>query len=141
MKKEQAIQIATNFYTHREGVEPREIKVKRMEPANGHVTIWITGEEDEIGEDTIYEVEIDPMGDSVTMKRVLSEYKASDFIQQPKKLSELKNGDLFRLEHDCVIYEFWKWSGLHGQSQFIFTRQGKTDTIYSADRVVYPIGK
>ena len=141
MKKEQAIQIATNFFTYREGEAPKGLIVKRMEPAGGRITIWTDGYDEDTDTDFHYEIEIDPTCGSITMKKILSEYRLNDFSAQPCKLSQLKNGDLFRLEGDCVIYEFWKWSGLHGQAQFIFTRQGKTDTMYSADRVVYPCGK
>ncbi len=140
MTKEQALRIAANFYTHQEGEAPKGMMIKRMEPADGRITIWTDGYDEEIDEPFKYEIEIDPVGGGITMKKILREYRASDFLQT-KKLSELKNGDLFRLEGDCVIYEFWRWSGFHGQQQFIFTRQGKTDTIYLTNRVVYPLGK
>lgn len=141
MTREQAIQIATNFYQQREGEAPQGMIVKRMEPAGGHITILTDGYDVEKDINFNYEIEIDPISDSVTMKRILAEYKASDFTTQPCKLSSLKQGDLFRNEIDCVVYEFHKPMEYCGDIFYGICREGKSDLNLVRDRMVYPCGK
>ena len=105
MKRTDALRIATNFYTFRMGTKPESMAIARMDPADGRITMRTTTH-DENEEDVTYEIVLDPTTDALTMRRVLDEYRVSDFAQGSKPLSTLKEGDLFRLEGDCVIYRF-----------------------------------
>lgn len=136
MTREQAIRIATNFYTYREGGAPYDLTVKRME--GNRFTMRASSL---VTDERVYEIVVDPTYDEITMTEIVAEYKASDFTQQPKMLSELKPGDLFRNEGDCVVYEFWKPTTMFGQPCFLISRKGKDTTDCITDRLVYPCGK
>lgn len=137
MKKEQALQIATNFYTFRQGNAPQSITLKRVE--GDRFTFRANSLADD---EVIYEIILDPLYDEIVMKEIIAEYKVSDFMQQPKKLSELQEGNLFRNEGDCVI---WKYCGLqnrYGKPQYGISRANGGQIYYqSNDTTVYPCKK
>lgn len=79
MTRKEAIRIATNFYTFRMGVKPESMIVTMMEPTNDRIAVQMTACDDE-GEEIIYEIEIKPTTNGITMKQVISNYDLSDFI-------------------------------------------------------------
>lgn len=141
MTRKEAIRIATNFYTFRMGVKPESMIVTMMEPTNDRIAVQMTACDDE-GEEIIYEIEIKPTTNGITMKQVISNYDLSDFIQDVKHLSDLKKGDLFRLESDCVIWCFYGVEKRYGALAYGFTRQnGREISWLNKDVNVYPCVK
>ena len=134
MKREKALEIATRFYTFRMGVEPENLTVKSMEPAGGRIIVRA-----ELN-DEVYEVEIDPTSDRITMKEGIAEYALGDFSKKTKLLSELQEGDLFRMEGDCVVWEFYGQGNRHGGAVYGITRNDDRNTIdwLTRDPRVYP---
>lgn len=137
MKRTDALRIATNFYTFRMGTKPESMAIARMDPADGRITMRTTTH-DENEEDVTYEIVLDPMTDALTMRRVLDEYRVSDFAQGSKPLSTLKEGDLFRLEGDCVIYRFLRSEMLYNRLFYCFARRGEQHICRRRDITVYP---
>ena len=90
----------------------------------------------------IYEVELVPAADAISLKRVVRESSISGYRQAPKPLSALKTGDLFRMECDTVVYEFCKSEMRYGTLNYGFTRKGER-TIYwqCRDIQIYPCDK
>ncbi len=141
MTRKEAIRIATNFYTFRMGVKPESMVVTMLEPANGRIAVQTTTCDDE-GEEITYEIEIKPEANSITMKQIVSDYDLSDFMQDVKHLSDLKKGDLFRLESDCVIWRFYGTEQRYGALAYGFTRQnGREISWLNKDVNIYPCGK
>lgn len=142
MTREQAIQIAQNFYTFRYGMQPEELTLQKMESANGRCVIRTTAYNSEEGENSVYEIEIDPISNSVTMKQVVAEFDASDFIQQPKNLSAMEVGDLFRMESDCVVWRYCGTEQRFGDLVYGVSRKNACEiNLLSHDKLVYPCGK
>lgn len=141
MTRKEAIRIATNFYTFWMGVKPESMVVAMVEPADGRIAVQTTTCDDE-GEEITYEIEIKPGTGRITMKQIVSDYNLSDFIQDVKHLSDLKKGDLFRLESDCVIWRFYGAEQRYGALAYGFTRQnGREISWLNKDVNVYPCGK
>ena len=141
MTRKEAIRIATNFFTFRMGVKPESMVVTMMEPADGRIAVQTTTYDDE-GDEMTYEIEIKPATDSITMKQIVSDCNLSDFIQDVRHLSNLKKGDLFRLEGDCVIWRFCGAEKRYGALAYGFTRQnGREISWLNTDVNVYPCGK
>lgn len=141
MKRTEALRIATNFYTFRMGTKPGSMVIARMEPADGRITICTTTYDENEDDEVAYEIELNPMFDTLTMRRVLDEYRVSDFTQDTKRLSELNEGDQFRLEGDCVVYRFLRAETLYNKLFYCFTRTGEQHVYRRRDIVVYPCGR
>nr|DAS16093.1 MAG TPA: hypothetical protein [Caudoviricetes sp.] len=136
MTREQAIQIATNFFAFREGGQPYDMTVKGM-----HGDKFILHASSLVTDERVYEIAIDPLYDEIVMKEVVAQYRMSEFVVQPCKLSTLKTGDTFRNEGDCVIYEYYKPVEAYGDVWIGICRKGKSDLNLVKDRIVYPCGK
>lgn len=142
MTRKEAIRIATNYYTSHMGFVPKNMSVKSMEPAGGRITLRATAFDEEYNDEVIYEIELDLAADTISLKRVVREASISDYRQDPKLLSELKTGDLFRMECDIVVYEFYKAEMRYGRLNYGFTRKGER-TIYweCRDIQIYPYNR
>lgn len=141
MKRMDALRIATNFYTFRMGVKPESMAITVMEPADGRIAMQTTTCNAE-GEEITYEIELRPTTNGITMKQVISDCDLSDFIQDVKHLSDLKKGDLFRLESDCVVWRFYGAEKRYGALAYGFTRQnGREISWLNKDVNVYPCVK
>ena len=137
MKKEQAIQIATNFFTYRQGGAPYDMTLKRVE--GNKFTFRVSSLSDH---ETIYEIILDPLYDQIEMKEIIAEYQISDFTAQPTKLSQLKKGDLFRNECDCMVWMYYGYEMNYGQMRHGITRETGGEIFWqSNDATVYPCGK
>ena len=141
MKRMEALRIATNFYTFRMGAKPNSMAIARMESAEGRITMHATTYDENEDDEVTYEIELDPTTDALTLRRVLDEYRVSDFAQDAKQLSELKEGDLFRLESDCVVYRFLRAGTLYNKSFYCFTRQGEEHIYRRRNITVYPCSR
>lgn len=137
MKKEQAIRIARNLLAQTSNIEIDDIKVKRMEPAGGMITVTFTAENED-GEKDHFEVEIDPTTNALALKKVEKTYALDEYLNEPTTLSKLRSGQLFRLKFDCVVYEYHQTS--EGARMFTFTRKGERqiESLFY-DREVFPI--
>ncbi|MBP3529378.1 MAG: hypothetical protein J6K02_12040 [Alistipes sp.] len=142
MTREEAIRIATNYYTGCMGEAPESMTLKSMEPAGGRITLRAAAFDEECDDEVIYEVELVPAADAISLKRVVRESSISGYRQAPKPLSALKTGDLFRMECDTVVYEFCKSEMRYGTLSYGFTRKGER-TIYwqCRDIQIYPCDK
>lgn len=76
MKRETALQIATKFYTKKNGVQPESLQVKSMEPANGKIMLRANGYDDRI-----FEIEIDPISETIVMKQIICADDLADYDQ------------------------------------------------------------
>ena len=138
MKREKALQIATNFYTFRMGSEPVSMTVKYEDPKDGRVVLVAADHDIEEDEEVLYEIEINPMADSITMKN-LCEFSASHFMQGTKQISELRQGDQFRLSGDCLVYEFCGSEFRFGCTRYMVRpTTGRGTQWISADVEVWP---
>lgn len=141
MIRKEALRIAANFYSFRMGVKPESMTITIMDPVNDRIAIQTTTYNDE-EEEITYEIEFRPTANSIIMKRLVSEYNLSDFVQDTKRLSDLQNGDLFRLEGDCVVWRFYGVEKRYGVLAYGFTRQnGREISWLNANVNVYPCGK
>nr|DAE07083.1 MAG TPA: hypothetical protein [Siphoviridae sp. ctcUB23] len=139
MKREKALQIATNFYTFRMGSEPVSMTVKYEDPKDGRVVLVAADHDIEEDEEVLYEIEINPMADSITMKKILCEFSASHFMQGTKQISELRQGDQFRLSGDCLVYEFCGSEFRFGCTRYMVRpTTGRGTQWISADVEVWP---
>ncbi len=77
MKREQALRIARTLVAQTSDIEIVDIKIKSMEPAGGRITVAVDAVSEEDGNDR-YEVEIDPMANSVSLKRIKGSYPLDD---------------------------------------------------------------
>lgn len=140
MKKEQAIRIARNLLAQTSYIEVADMKVKRMEPAEGRITVTFTVENED-GENDHFEVEIDPTTNALALKKVEGTYSLNEYLNEPTTLSKLRPGQLFRLKIDCVVYEYYHTTQTsEGARMFTFTRKGQhqiESLVY--DREVFPI--
>lgn len=136
MKQEQAIEIATRFFTFRECGEPYDMTVKSM---NGNrFTLCASG----LGTDEeVYEIEIDPTCNEIILKQVVATYDMNDFMQQPTMLSCLKEGDLFRMEGDCLIWKYCGQQIRYGKIQYGICPKNGCNIFWRVDATVYPCGK
>lgn len=138
MKRETALQIATRFYTFIQGTKPENLMVKSMEPANGKIVLRTTVFDEDEDDNVTYEIDVDPTTDAVTMKKVIVEFKASDFAQDTKRLSELKEGDLFHMEGNCTVYRFYRAEVRYGEMTYSFSRKDGRDIYWNSDTIIYP---
>ncbi len=142
MTRNEAIRIATNYYTFCMGAAPKSMTLKNMEPAGGRITLRTASFDEECDDEVIYEIDLDPAANAISLKRVVRESSISDYRQAPKPLSALKTGDLFHMECDTVVYEFCKSEMRYGTLNYGFTRKGE-HTIYweCRDIQIYPCDK
>lgn len=107
MKREQALRIARTLVAQTSDIEIVDIKIKSMEPAGGRITVAVDAVSEEDGNDR-YEVEIDPMANSVSLKEMKGSYSLDEYLNEPMRMSELNPGQLFKLKYDCVVYEYYR---------------------------------
>ena len=107
-----------------------------MESANGRIVVQAAGN------DETYEIELDSVSGRITMKEVVAEYDLNDFMQESTHLSQLKEGDLFRMDGDCVVWRCYKAEERYGQLSYGFIREnGREISWLTSDVKVYPCGE
>lgn len=137
MKREAALQIATNYYTQKKSVQPDGLKVKRMEPANGKIVLQADGHDQENG-DVVYEIEIDPISETIVMKQIVCADDLGDFTKAPKRLSQLIKGTLFRMKGDSTVWCYRGITKRDGAFIYGYTLKDDTRMNWHTDMVVYP---
>lgn len=140
MKREQALRIAKVLVAQTSDIEITNIGVKSMEPAGGRITVAIeaVGKEEESDR---YEVEIEPITNAATLKKIKGTYSLGDYLNEPTFLSQLTSGQLFKLKYDCVVYEYYRTvQDRSGRTVFTFSRQGHHNlSTLTHDVEVFPI--
>ena len=95
MTREQAKQIAMTYMRQQSDYEFSEVTVKSMEPADGSIKVWLKTE-DKYGDELIVEVEMDPQSNEIRWKKICN----------TTRIDKLSAGQRFRLQGDCIVYEF-----------------------------------
>ena len=138
MTRKQAAEIARRYYTFNTGEMPNEIRISiyNMEDGIAKCTIPATHRGDEV----IYEVELNTIANTITMRRIENESPLADFLRTETRLSTLKTGDKFRLEGDCMVYSYFGEGERFGQTKYAFTRVDNNQLCWSSnDANVYPL--
>lgn len=141
MKREQALRISRTLVAQTSDIEIVDIKIKSMEPADGRITVAVDAVSEEDGNDR-YEVEIDPMANSVSLKEMKGSYSLDEYLNEPMRMSELNPGQLFKLKYDCVVYEYYRTvRDRENRAIYRFTRKGSCNIAQSVQDIeVFPIG-
>ena len=74
------------------------------------------------GEEVIYEVELNTIANTITMRRIENESPLADFLRTETRLSTLNKGDKFRLEGDCVVYAYYGACERYSNTKYGFIR-------------------
>ena len=138
MTRKQAAEIARRYYTFNTGEMPNEVRISiyNMEDGIAKCTIPATHRGDEV----IYEVELNTIANTITMRRIENESPLADFLRTETRLSTLKTGDKFRLEGDCVVYSYFGKGERFGITKYAFTRVDNNELCWSSnDANVYPL--
>ena len=138
MTRKEAAEIARRYYTFNTGEMPNEVHIStyNMEDGFAKCTIPATYRGDEV----TYEIELNTIANTITMKRIENESPLADFMRSETRLSELKQGDKFRLEGDCVVYAYFGKGERFGQTKYAFTRVDNNQLCWSSnDANVYPL--
>ena len=138
MTRKQAAEIARRYYTFNTGEMPNEVRISiyNMEDGIAKCTIPATHRGDEV----IYEVELNTIANTITMKRIENESPLADFLRPETRLSTLNKGDMFRLEGDCVVYAYYGAYERYGSLMYGFSRVDNNELFWlSNDANVYPL--
>ena len=138
MTRKQAAEIARRYYTFNTGEMPNEVHIStyNMEDGIAKCTIPATHRGDEV----IYEVELNTIANTITMKRIENESPLADFLRTETRLSTLNKGDKFRLEGDCVVYSYFGKGERFGNIKYGFLRVDNNQLCWLSDDVnVYPL--
>lgn len=105
MTSAQAKQIASNYMRQQSDYEFSEVTVKSMEPADGAIEIWLKTE-DKYGDELIVEVEMDPQSNEIRWKKICNTGRLTEYLKPATRIDKLSAGQRFRLQGDCIVYEF-----------------------------------
>lgn len=105
MTSAQAKQIASNYMRQQSDYVFSEITVKSLAPADGPIKVWLTTEDD-YGDELIIEVEVVPWMNEISWKKICNTGRLSEYLKPATSIDELTVGQRFRLQGDCVVYEF-----------------------------------
>lgn len=105
MTREQAKQTALNFMRQQDDYQFSKVVVKSMEPAGGRIRVWLTTTDHQTYDPLTIEVEIDPMEDAISWKKICHVGKLSEHLKPATPLQKLLLGQRFRLQYDTVVYE------------------------------------
>ena len=103
MTREQAKQIAMTYMQQQSDYEFSEVTVKSIEPADGSIKVWLKTE-DKYGDELI--VEIDPQSNEIRWKKICNTGRLSEYLKPATRIDKLSAGQRFRLQGDCIVYEF-----------------------------------
>ncbi len=101
----QAKQIALNYMRQQSDYVFSEVTVKSLAPNNGPIRVWLTTKDD-YGYELIVEVEMDPQSNEISWKKICNTGYLSEYLKPTTRIDELAKGQRFRLQGDCVVYEF-----------------------------------
>ena len=138
MTRKETAEIARRYYTFNTGEMPNEVRISiyNMEDGIAKCTIPAIYQGDEVS----YEVELNTIANTITMKRIVNASPLADFMRSETRLSALQQGDKFRLEGDCVVYAYFGKGERFGQTKYAFTRVDNNQLCWSSnDANVYPL--
>ena len=138
MTRKQVAEIARRYYTFNTGEMPNEVRISiyNMDDGIAKCTIPATYRGDEV----IYEVELNTITNTITMKRIENESPLADFMRSETRLSSLQQGDKFRLEGDCVVYTYFGYGERFGNKMYGFRRADNGELFWHSNDVnVYPL--
>ena len=138
MTRNQALQIARNFLRQWRDIEPEKIYIKRQDASGGPITIIAVVTDDE-GDEHNYEVEMEPLYNTIIAKEVLATVTLADYMAEPRMLSTLKPGECFRLMADSVVYEYHRPIDMFGVMFHSFYIKNSTTRFQREDTTVYPL--
>lgn len=133
INKETACRIAKNYLDCEMGIEVTDAYVKSQEPGNGKITVRATEAEQ------TYEVIIDPVVNTISARQVLHDGTLNDYRQDETALSQLAEGQCFKIAGDCIIYEYHGTTEASGAIRHMVSRKGKSNYFYMCDTTVYPL--
>lgn len=105
MTREHAEQIAMTYMQQQSDYEFSEVTVKSMEPADGSIKVWLKTE-DKYGDELIVEVEMEPQSNEIRWKKICNTGRLSEYLKPATRIDKLSAGQRFRLQGDCIVYEF-----------------------------------
>ena len=105
MTSTQAKQIAINYMRQQSDYVFSEVTVKNLASTNGPIKVWLTTEDD-YGDELIVEVEMNPQSNEIRWKKICNTGRLSEYLKPATRIDKLSAGQRFRLQGDCVVYEF-----------------------------------
>ena len=105
MTSAQAKQIASNYMRQQSDYVFSEVTVKNIASANGPIKVWLTTEDD-YGDKLIVEVEIDSQSNEINWKKICNMGRLSEYLKPAIRIDKLSAGQRFRLQGNCMVYEF-----------------------------------
>lgn len=139
MTREQAERIASNYMRQQSDYVFSEITVKNLVPANGPIRVWLTTE-DEYGDELIVEVEMDPQSNEIRWKKICNTGRLSEYLKPATRIDELAKGQRFRLQGDCIVYEFVDNVKDRSSVPYIIRRADRSHTVSRVGwQEVFPI--
>lgn len=139
MKRGNELETAANFYNFYAGHKPVTIGTLPWGSDNDRVRLMATDYDKERDSELIYEIEINYKTDSIIIKEIFGRFTASHFMQGTKQISELRQGDQFRLSGDCLVYEFCGSEFRFGCTRYMVRpTTGRGTQWISADVEVWP---
>ena len=138
MTRKEVTEIARRYYTFNTGEMPEQVRISLYDMENGIAKCTIPAMHR--GDEVIYEVELNTIARTITMRRIENESPLADFMHNEIRLSTLKLGDKFRLEGDCLVYAYCGVSKRYGCQMYGFSRVDNNELFWLKDDVkVYPL--
>lgn len=139
MTNAQAKQIASNYMRQQSYYVFSEVAVKNLAPANRLIKVWLTTE-DEYEDELIVEVEMDPQSNEIRWKKICNTGCLSEYLKLATRIDELSKGQRFRLQGDCVVYEFVDNVKDRSSVPYIIRRADRSCTVSRVEwQEVFPI--
>lgn len=139
MTREQAERIASNYMRQQSDYVFSEVTVKNLVPANEPIRVWLTTEDD-YGDELIVEVEMDPQSNEIRWKKICNTGCLSEYLKPAARIDELSKGQRFRLQGDCVVYEFVNDVKDRSSIPYIIRRADRSRTVSRVGwQEVFPI--
>ena len=139
MTREQAKRIAMTYMQQQSDYEFSEVTVKSMEPADGSIKVWLKTE-DKYGDELIIEVEMEPQSNEIRWKKICNTGRLSEYLKPATRIDKLSAGQRFRLQGDCVVYEFVDNVKDRSSVPYIIRRADRSSTVSRVGwQEVFPI--
>lgn len=139
MTRGQAKRIAMTYMQQQSDYVFSEVAVKSMEPADGSIKVWLKTE-DKYGDELVVEVEMDPQSNEIRWKKICNTGRLSEYLKPATRIDELAKGQRFRLQGDCVVYEFVDNVKDRSSVPYIIRRADRSRTVSRVEwQEVFPI--
>ena len=139
MTREQAKRIAMTYMQQQSDYEFSEVTVKSLEPADGSIKVWLKTE-DKYGDELIIEVEMEPQSNEIRWKKICNTGRLSEYLKPATRIDKLSTGQRFRLQGDCIVYEFVDDVKDRSNMPYIIRRTDRSRTVSRVGwQEVFPI--